>query len=295
MNEKTSEAVGAIRRIYHRNNEIDSELEKLKDITQEIADFKVLRASYAGSHCFIDIEDPKSDTPKVVPCICIFNIYEELYGNDSSRKMSLEDLEKGLHIMINRKSAMSKEEFEQRLEESRAKSIMEGKTEIKEFAFESSKLKKIVIPNGITKIGRSAFMTCTSLECIDIPNSVKEIGRCAFVYCISLNEVVIPDGVTKIEQGTFADCDNLRMVAIPDSVTTIGKASFLKCWSLKSLILPPDLTEIGARAFKDCSSLTDIYYMGSKEQWAAIRKGEAWCENIGTRLVECCDGEAEIQ
>ena len=163
--------------------------------------------------------------------------------------MSLEDLEKGLHIMINRKSAMSKEEFEQRLEESRAKNIMEGNTEIKEFAFESSKLKKIVIPNGITKIGRSAFMTCTSLECIDIP----------------------------------------------DSVTTIGKASFLKCWSLKSLILPPDLTEIGARAFKDCSSLIDIYYMGSKEQWAAIRKGEAWCENIGTRLVECCDGEVEIQ
>ena len=173
----------------------------------------------------------------------------------------------------------------------------------------------------MTSIGGSAFAYCGKLASVTIPYSVTEIGVGAFPWFtnvmlppgLTLNhfqitktgtlqdytgpdhDVVIPDGVTKIEQGTFADCENLRMVAIPDSVTTIGKASFLKCWSLKSLILPPDLTEIGSRAFKDCSSLTDIYYMGSKEQWAAIRKGEAWCENIGTRLVECCDGEVEIQ
>ena len=34
----------------------------------------------------------------------------------------------------------------------------------------------IIIPNGVTEIGESAFKYCTSLQSIDIPNSVTEIG-----------------------------------------------------------------------------------------------------------------------
>ena len=43
---------------------------------------------------------------------------------------------------------------------------------------------KVIIPDGITEIGRFAFSGCTSLQSIEIPNSVTEIGASAFQGCI---------------------------------------------------------------------------------------------------------------
>ena len=96
MNNKKFSAVECFKKIDYYSFMINDKLEDIEKIVREIAEFKVLRATYDGNHCFIDIEDPKSDKPIVIPYIHIFNIYEELYGNDCSKKMSLEDLENGL-------------------------------------------------------------------------------------------------------------------------------------------------------------------------------------------------------
>lgn len=42
------------------------------------------------------------------------------------------------------------------------------------------KIKKIVIENGVTNIGNSAFYDCFNLASISIPNSVTRIGSNAF-------------------------------------------------------------------------------------------------------------------
>ncbi len=96
MNYKKFSAVECFKKIDYYSFMINEILEDIEKIAREIADFKVLRATYDGNHCFIDIEDPKSNEPVVVNYIHIFNIYEKLYGNDCSKKMSLEDLKKGL-------------------------------------------------------------------------------------------------------------------------------------------------------------------------------------------------------
>ena len=96
MNKQKNAAIQCFKEIDYYSFLINEKLEDIEKITKEIAEFKVLRATYDGNHCFIDIEDPKSDEPVVVNYIHIFNIYEELYGNDCSKKMSLKDLEKGL-------------------------------------------------------------------------------------------------------------------------------------------------------------------------------------------------------
>ena len=41
----------------------------------------------------------------------------------------------------------------------------------------------VVIPNGVTSIGDSAFADCESLKSITIPNSVTTIGNYAFRFC----------------------------------------------------------------------------------------------------------------
>ena len=43
--------------------------------------------------------------------------------------------------------------------------------------------EKVVLPQGLIKIGDYAFYTCRSLKSIVIPSSVSDIGKWAFYHC----------------------------------------------------------------------------------------------------------------
>lgn len=66
-------------------------------------------------------------------------------------------------------------------------------SEISDSAFSSTKIKSVIISNGITKIGWFAFKDCTLLTSVTIPSSVTSIGYSAFfteangftIYCPS--------------------------------------------------------------------------------------------------------------
>lgn len=59
-----------------------------------------------------------------------------------------------------------------------------------------------------------------------IPNGVTTIGKYAFLGCNNITSVTIPNSVTDIEERAFADCESLRTVVISDSVTKIGYKAF---------------------------------------------------------------------
>ena len=72
-------------------------------------------------------------------------------------------------------------------------------------------------------------------------------------YRTQIVSVVIEDGITGIGMRDFVGLENLTSVEIPDSVT-----------------VSKNVTSVGDSAFRYCSSLTDVYYSGSEEDWAAI-------------------------
>ena len=125
-------------------------------------------------------------------------------------------------------------------------------------AYNNSKVKKIVIEDGVTSIGNKAFDSCSSLTSITIPNSVTSIKAATFYGCTSLTSITIPDGVTSIGYATFTGCSSLTSITIPDSVTSIGYAAFTGCSSLTSITIPDSVTSIGYATFAGCSSLTSI-------------------------------------
>ena len=118
--------------------------------------------------------------------------------------------------------------------------------------------QKVVVPDGVTSVGRIAFCGCDRVKSIVIPNSVTSIGGDAFSYCRNLTSVTLPDSLTSIGKRTFEECSRLTSITIPDSVTSIGERAFYNCNNLTSITLPDGLTSIGNWAFFDCEKLTGI-------------------------------------
>ncbi len=125
-------------------------------------------------------------------------------------------------------------------------SVKSGTTCIANCAFEYCYLTSITIPDGVTHIGYRSFNQC-SLASITIPSSVTSIGESAFRACTNLKSVALPDGVKEISRNAFCLCSGLTSITILNSVISIGGG-----------------------AFSGCDSLSDVYYNGSKEQWALI-------------------------
>ena len=154
-----------------------------------------------------------------------------------------------------------------------------------DFVIENGVLKKykgsggnVVVPEGVTSIGKSAFSGCKSLQSITLPEGVTSIGNRAFKGCKGLADengfvivkdilfdydgsggnVVVPEGVTRIESWAFRWCEKLQSITLPEGMTSIGNRAFEGCEKLKSITLPEGVTSIGWDAFNGCKSLQSI-------------------------------------
>lgn len=83
-------------------------------------------------------------------------------------------------------------------------------------------ITKITLPEGLKKIGESAFRDLISLESVNIPKTVRTIGEDAFSDCISLKTVIVPNGVRNIEANAFsvqsAGLSALEYVELPKTL-----------------------------------------------------------------------------
>lgn len=167
-----------------------------------------------------------------------------------------------------------------------------NETKVPWYSFKEN-IKKVVINDGITSIGRISFCNCTSLTNITIPNSVTSVGESAFAYCKSLTNITIPNSITSIANSLFFGCTSLTNITIPNGITSIGALAFGYCKSLTNvtiphgvtsiddvafgycdslvaITIPNGVTSIGTNAFYYCTSLEDVYYTGTEEEWNKI-------------------------
>ena len=129
----------------------------------------------------------------------------------------------------------------------------------------NSSVKKVVIEDGVTSIGKYAFCNCTSLISITIPDSVTSIEFAAFRGCTSLTSITIPDSVTSIGDSVFERCSNLQTISL-SCKSSLKKSDFGDKADLVSYTNQHLLTKTAAKA-ATCSE------SGNKEYWT--------CEHCG--------------
>ena len=106
--------------------------------------------------------------------------------------------------------------------------IPAGIKEIDDGAIEelSAKDPRLVVPNGVERIGMDNFMGVKGLREVVLPDSVRRIERRAFSWCPDLESVVIGTGIATIGEACFADCPKLKSVRIAATNVVVETNAF---------------------------------------------------------------------
>lgn len=132
-------------------------------------------------------------------------------------------------------------------------------------------IKKIIIKNGVTSIGRSTFRYCKSLTEVIIPSSIKSIEDNNFNGCPKLQNIIVDNGNVDFtsENGVVFSKDKKTLVRyptgkedksyeIPGTVTHICNRAFLGCRKIQQVKIPANVKRINACAFDGCVGLKKV-------------------------------------
>lgn len=108
-------------------------------------------------------------------------------------------------------------------------------------------ITRIIVDDGITKIGKNFFRCLPNVTSVLIGQTVSEIGMRAFAGCSKISGITLPLALTELAAGTFSDT------------------------GIKALLVPVSVVRICVNAFIDMS-IDKLIYAGTKAQWAAVDK-----------------------
>ena len=134
--------------------------------------------------------------------------------------------------------------------------IFDGVTSIGESAFEgATAITSLTISNSVTSIGIKAFKNAVGLAALNLGNSVTTIKADAFHNVYGVSTLNIPNSVQIIEQQAFRNL-GITDLYIPDSVTTIGDYAFYSSVNLSRVQIGSGVTTYGVGIF-DLTSLSE--------------------------------------
>lgn len=119
-------------------------------------------------------------------------------------------------------------------------------------------LTKVIINEGVTKIGNYSFYNCSQLYSVTLPTTIATVGNYTFYGCPLITSLAFSESLTSIGNSSFQNCTALKNINLGNYITTIGESAFYGCSSLKTVTGVDSVTTIGVAAFRSCSSLTSF-------------------------------------
>ena len=108
---------------------------------------------------------------------------------------------------------------------------------------------RLIIGEGVTSIGYSAFRNCDVFTEVILPDSLTALAAYAFYDCDNIQSVDIPGSVKTIGEKAFAEDHKIKALTIGDGCETIGDMAFWACWNLKEVDFGNTVKSIGNQAF----------------------------------------------
>lgn len=134
-------------------------------------------------------------------------------------------------------------------------------------------LSKLDIHNGVKTIGTKAF-TFSGIKKVTLPNSITKVMPRAFANASNLTSIVLSDNMTRIYHDTFINCGSLENVTFGSKTTKIGENAFENC-KLTNLVIPSQIQTIDYEAFKNakCQNVTLKNGVRTVDYWAFVNNG----------------------
>ena len=157
----------------------------------------------------------------------------------------------------------------------------------KQWFIGENSITKVILPEGIKKIGAYAFANLTALEEIVLPSTLESIEYGAFYGCSVLQKITFSNGnnLKIISQSAFEGCDlqdtvdlsaicvisnyafagnqDLKGITTSDSLLSIGEYAFAGCKSLETVTITAPKVKYAPYAFTGCEALTSFYVNAS--------------------------------
>lgn len=130
--------------------------------------------------------------------------------------------------------------------------IPDGVTRIRKSAFSRSKISKVIFPDSMVSLQNEAFYGCAYLTEIDFGHGIEQIGgngnQHIFSGC-SMKKLVFPPQVKEIGINAFFSCGELKEVIFNEGLETIQRGAFRGCPRLTEIHLPTSIKKVGPEAF----------------------------------------------
>ena len=126
----------------------------------------------------------------------------------------------------------------------------------------------------VTRIGDMAFYGREDLSGkLTIPEGIVRIGDSAFFNCQFSGDLLLPDSLEIISEGAFSWCSFLTgTLRLPEALREIGENAFMICIGLKGKVnIPAGVTTIGEGAFGGCTGLTLFTVSKGNEKYKTIK------------------------
>lgn len=82
-------------------------------------------------------------------------------------------------------------------------------------------VKLVIVGQGVTSIGSSAFQDCKNLELVRLPNTLTALGKAAFLRCGKLTNITLPASLKSVGEDCFTGCEKLvllNLTGVPDEI-----------------------------------------------------------------------------
>lgn len=193
----------------------------------------------------------------------------------------------------------------------------------------NEKVKEIILPKKIIKIGENVFNGWTSLDHVILPTNIQIIGSC-FNFCPSLKSIDIPNSIKQLSPYAFSDSgiynnddywyddifyvanilidtkyenrNNFYIINVKPGTLRMNQWGLKYLTNVHTLNLPNSIKYIDSHSIEGLYRLSNINYDGTMDDWNNIYKENEWIYQSGQSIgaggpikVNCLDGVIELE